>query len=106
MRDGNSKHANRRSLGLLGRDVDGSKVPRLSAVRGRHGSTGGTMRPASGVLEALVSLAEHDGDILPACSIMLVTFSLCSRCVVRECCGNVLWAGCSAHEPEAHSIEM
>lgn len=63
---GNLKHASR-SLSLLGRDVNGSEVPGLAAVRGRHGSASGTMRPASGVLEALVGLAEHDGNILPAC---------------------------------------
>lgn len=60
------KHASH-LLSLLRWDVDGSKVPGLAAVRGRHGSACSTKRPASGVLEALVSLTEHDGDVLPAC---------------------------------------
>lgn len=52
-------------LGLLGRDVEGSNVPCLAAVRGGHGTTGGTMLPASTVSEALVSFAKHNRNILP-----------------------------------------
>lgn len=54
-------------LSLLGRDTDGCEVPGLAVVRCRHCSTGSTKVPASSVAEALIGLAEHDGDILPLC---------------------------------------
>ena len=85
------KHASR-SLGLLGRHVDGGEVPRLAAVGGRHGPTGGAERPAAGVLEARVGLAEHDRDILPACFIMLAAFHVVLSNHIAT--ANVLWAGC------------
>lgn len=76
MRLGAANHASR-LLGLLGRDADSGEVPRLAAVGGGHGPSGGPEVPAPGVLEALVGLAEHDGDVLPAYSSWLIGFSLC-----------------------------